>query len=108
MKREKTLNELSLSKSKREGIMKKFPRAAAYVESHLVPRRYCNRCGYPVLKSDLEEYPYQCVHCDEDLYGIETYVKENNSEELNDDEYCKLVEQCADSSVVEEYQNELL
>lgn len=37
--------------------------------------RYCSRCNSKVVKSDLKEYPYQCLKCDEDLYGIETYVQ---------------------------------
>lgn len=36
---------------------------------------YCNRCNAKVEKSDLEEYTYQCLECDEDLYEFETYEK---------------------------------
>ncbi len=36
---------------------------------------YCPRCGRPVTESYLwgceNEYPFQCVHCDEDFYSIE-------------------------------------
>lgn len=36
---------------------------------------YCPRCGRPVIESDLwdteSEYPFQCMHCDEDFYSIE-------------------------------------
>ena len=35
----------------------------------------CPRCGRPVTESDLwgseNEYPFQCVNCDEDFYAIE-------------------------------------
>lgn len=35
----------------------------------------CNRCGKVVLKEPyFEEYPYYCPHCDENMYGIETFV----------------------------------
>jgi hypothetical protein len=44
-------------------------------------KRYCNRCNNEVIKSELEEYPFQCMHCDEDLYGIETYVLPQNNKE---------------------------
>ena len=50
------------------------------VMKHKYPRPspegyYCPRCGRPVIESDLwdaeNEYPFQCVHCDEDFYSIE-------------------------------------
>jgi len=31
----------------------------------------CRRCGGPVFESDLPEYSYQCLKCDEDLYDFE-------------------------------------
>ena len=31
----------------------------------------CRRCGHPVYESDNAEYPYQCFHCDEDLFSFE-------------------------------------
>lgn len=37
--------------------------------------RVCNRCGSLVQRSDIEEYEYQCLTCDEDLYTIETNEK---------------------------------
>lgn len=40
--------------------------------------KYCNRCHSKVTKSDLEEYAYQCLECDEDLYEIETYSRTPN------------------------------
>ena len=43
-------------------------------------KRYCNRCGELVVKEpniDLKkEYPYVCLECDENLYEIETYIKQ--------------------------------
>ena len=35
--------------------------------------KVCNRCNSPVIKSDLPEYSYQCLNCDEDLYGFEVH-----------------------------------
>ena len=35
--------------------------------------RYCNKCNSKVDKSELEEYSYQCLECDEDLYEFETH-----------------------------------
>lgn len=43
-----------------------------YVNNKIVPRIRCRRCHHPVLESGSENYPFQCVVCDEDLYGIET------------------------------------
>ncbi|WP_278626802.1 hypothetical protein [Thomasclavelia cocleata] len=34
--------------------------------------RVCNKCGFKVYESCLENYVYQCFECDEDLYSIET------------------------------------
>ena len=34
--------------------------------------RRCNRCGSIVIPSENEEYDWQCMDCDEDLYGFET------------------------------------
>lgn len=33
----------------------------------------CRRCGSPVYESELKErgYRYQCLECDEDLFGFE-------------------------------------
>ena len=52
---------------------RKSPKSFAYVLEHDTFTRRCNRCGSPVLKSDVEGYVYQCMNCDEDLYAIETY-----------------------------------
>lgn len=43
-----------------------------YVNNKLVPQIRCRRCHHTVLTSELDSYPFQCVACDEDLYGIET------------------------------------
>lgn len=37
--------------------------------------RVCNRCGLAVVESDLEQYPYLCLRCDENLYAIETRLE---------------------------------
>lgn len=39
----------------------------------------CNRCHNAVKKSELPQYHYQCMHCDEDLYGIETYEEKTEA-----------------------------
>lgn len=31
----------------------------------------CCRCSSPLLKSDLKEYKYLCIECDENFYGFE-------------------------------------
>ena len=36
--------------------------------------RVCRRCGNPVYKSDVDDYPYVCYHCDENMYSFETEV----------------------------------
>lgn len=41
-----------------------------------LPNRACSRCGHPVFTSFLKdadnEYKYQCMNCNEDLYMFET------------------------------------
>ncbi len=51
----------------------KYPRTERYVEEKLARGIRCNRCGAPVIKSELDGYVYQCMSCDEDLYSIETH-----------------------------------
>ena len=36
-------------------------------------KRYCHCCGTEVIKSDLPQYPYLCLECDENMFGIETF-----------------------------------
>lgn len=61
---------------------------------------YCPRCGRQVTESDLwdseNEYPFQCVYCDEDFYSIEcieerniTWVKELRIRSEAWERYCK-------------------
>ena len=38
----------------------------------------CKKCGREVVKSELKEYSYQCVECDEDLYEFETELVEES------------------------------
>jgi hypothetical protein len=56
----------------------KYPLSEAYVQKRLVLDRVCRRCGRYVLTSELDEYKYQCVHCDEDLYEFETVQTEDS------------------------------
>lgn len=48
--------------------------------------RKCNRCHSIVGKSQLDEYSYSCDSCDEDLYGIETYVTMKTKHEFLEEE----------------------
>lgn len=36
-----------------------------YVLKRLVSNLRCNRCSSPVLLCELEDYPYQCLVCEE-------------------------------------------
>ena len=58
------------------GLSRLSVKTVRYVEERLVKDVRCNRCGMPVLTSDLREhgYEYQCVFCDEDLFEFETYA----------------------------------
>ena len=39
-------------------------------------RKYCIKCGNPVQPEEdiylIQEYPYYCEYCDENLYEMET------------------------------------
>lgn len=34
-------------------------------------RRVCPHCGKPVVQSELPQYTWQCLDCDEDFYDFE-------------------------------------
>ena len=56
----------------------RYPKATEYVVENLQYKIACNRCKNYVLKTELEDnYAYQCMHCDEDLYSIETETIDN-------------------------------
>lgn len=64
--------------------IEKYPKTAAYVMRNFTVNRRCNRCGGIVLREPEKgemRYPYQCMLCDEDLYGIETYIGKVYTEE---------------------------
>ena len=70
------------------------PHTMGYVLKRLT-NRTCNRCGSIVLIADdnRNEYKYQCMYCDENLYSIET--TERHNENSTYDIY-KLLEQTND------------
>lgn len=70
----------------------RLPNSAKYVKDNLVPYRLCNRCGSHVLKSELDEYPYQCMYCDEDLFEFETHLMDEKKE-ISDFDFEDLIEQ---------------
>ena len=61
--------------------VKKSPKSLDYIIKRDVGTIRCNKCGSPVLKSDLNDYAYQCMNCDEDLYAIETHEGAYHTEE---------------------------
>lgn len=42
--------------------------------THLI--RLCPHCRKPVIPSDIPDYVWQCLDCDEDFYDIECYRAE--------------------------------
>ena len=36
-------------------------------------KRYCHCCGTEVITSDLPQYPYLCIECDENMFEFETF-----------------------------------
>lgn len=76
-KNEASLTELVELSKKYDATMKQYPASTKYVKRRIRKNIRCNRCGSIVLKSELRhsenKYKYQCMFCDEDLYGIETH-----------------------------------
>lgn len=75
MKRElkkyyKMLNDLDIDdtdlKTMRDNITKKYG-----------VKKYCGNCNHELIKSDLREYTYLCLECDENYYEFEILVKDN-------------------------------
>lgn len=61
-----------------------FPKTLAYVKKYDTGNRRCNRCGCVVLIEPQPmdaEYPYQCMSCDENRFGIETHLGNPHTEE---------------------------
>lgn len=54
-------------------IKEQAPKSFEYVNKRVYKTLRCNRCGSIVLKSDLPQYSYQCLNCDEDLFKIEVH-----------------------------------
>lgn len=55
-----------------------------YVQKLFVPQVHCNKCGGHVLKSLHEDYTYQCLNCDEDLFEFETHIVKDEEKKLTD------------------------
>ena len=67
----------------------KYPKTFAYVKENDTVNRRCNRCGSVVLReTNINCYPFQCMSCDENMYGIETHIGEPHTEE-EFDELCE-------------------
>lgn len=63
----------------------KHPNSFAYFFKRYAEGKRCSRCGKPVLRSDIEGYSFQCLNCDEDLFGFEVVDGEKaTEEELNE------------------------
>jgi NADH pyrophosphatase NudC (nudix superfamily) len=45
-------------------------------------RRFCPKCGRPVVKSKNKEYTFQCYNCDEDFCRFEVYRKKDLAQVL--------------------------
>ena len=54
----------------------KLPKSVKYVEDNLTNYR-CIRCGSPILlETEVKDYPYQCLTCDENMYSFEVEASE--------------------------------
>lgn len=72
--------------------------AVTYVLKNLTNLR-CNHCGHIVLREPSgAAYPYQCLHCDENMFGIEV----TPCEEIPDAEMDELVRLTQEQKLYEE------
>ena len=55
-----------------------------FVKKLYIPQVHCKRCNGHVLKSQSEDYDYQCLGCDEDLFECETFIVTDEEKELTD------------------------
>ena len=55
-------------------------------------RKFCPRCGRPLLKSQIRDYAFQCFGCGEDYYRIEVYAKKELETVKNIQRYAYLQE----------------
>lgn len=44
---------------------------------------FCPHCGGPLIPSEIPDYVWQCIDCDEDFYGIEVVRKNIEKQENN-------------------------
>lgn len=60
---------------------RKYPKTALFVKENDTMNIRCKRCGCVVLKDpNIEEYPFQCMNCDENMYGVEVYLGDPRTE----------------------------
>ncbi|MBO5019782.1 MAG: hypothetical protein J6D52_03855 [Clostridia bacterium] len=68
LRKKKTLRDI-------ERFTQKYPKTAAHVKKYATMNIRCRRCGTVVLKEpDIEEYPFYCSNCYENMYGVETFL----------------------------------
>ena len=73
----------------------KYPKTAKFIKRNDTVNRRCNRCGSVVLKETfVPAYPFQCMSCDENLYGIETHLGEPHTD-------AELAQLCEDTLILE-------
>lgn len=81
--------------AKQKFNIEKYPKTFAYVLENDTINRRCNRCGCVVLKeTNVPDYPYQCMSCDENMYEFETHIGNDHT----DEELDKL---CIDTLILE-------
>ena len=52
----------------------KYPKTFSYVLENDTCNIRCNQCGCVVLKeTNIKDYPYQCMACDENMFEVETH-----------------------------------
>lgn len=69
-----------------------YKNTLCYVHEKITDNIRCRKCGSIVLKTELtDEYKFQCLNCDEDLYAMETY----EGEKFTPSEFAETVAQAA-------------
>ncbi|MBE5940812.1 MAG: hypothetical protein E7266_10545 [Lachnospiraceae bacterium] len=88
IKKELNGKEVKITHKTKRFDIKKHPKTYKYVLENDTLTRRCNSCGCVVLKeTNVEDYPFQCMSCDVNLYTFETHLgKRHTKKEF--DELC--------------------
>jgi len=69
----------------------KYPKTFTYVLENDTFTKRCNRCGSVVLRETVkmdDDYPYQCLSCNENMFEFETHEGDYHTDKELDNLCC--------------------